>query len=112
MELKTLVVLFACAAVEAIASAASVPVVESKGAFVKISIAEVSVTPPLVYFRRDAIITITVQDGGEKPSGLPLRVVITTSAIEGQVSKAYSYRFPDQASALKFCDAVVSEPKG
>ena len=106
--------MFACFAMEAVASAALTPVVESKGAFVKISVTDapaVGQMPALIYIRRDAIVSITILNGGEKESGLPFRVIVATSALSTE-GKSYSYRFSDQASALKFCDAVASEPKG
>jgi hypothetical protein len=121
MKPKLIVLAVVCLVAKATAFAATGPVVEIRGAFAKVTVADaIGRTPDVIYFRQDAIVSIEVRkDGSGKEKALPVYVTVTTSAISTEgtngsigISKSYQYRFPDEASASRFCEALVGHSRG
>jgi hypothetical protein len=126
MKPNLLVLSIMCLAAQATAFAATfVPIVEIKGAFVKVTINAdtLVVGPELIYIRQATIVSIEIWNERakkEKAKGdFPVYVTVNTSAISTDetdgtkgLSKSYKYRFHDEVSASKFCEALVAHSKG
>ena len=119
--------LFLCLIAGGTAYAAKLPLVESKGTFIKITDSDKPAgapvdrdAPDVLYVRKSAIVRASVFFATRSTE---FRVAIVTSTPVATTrfdedkltvtndAKAYFYSFPNEATAMAFCDAIISDQK-
>lgn len=122
MIIKFLPVLLVYLAAQSIAFGAAAPNAQSAGSFVKISASNALIggsrltgpdTPTVVYIRKESIVSMAInaERGGDC-------VVIITVGVaaepddRGAGALTYTYRLPDESTAISFCETLVSAIRG